>query len=83
MRHCATLGAAIKPVGSSWKVRHEPGHAWWWFPGMTRDEVLLIKLGDTDRGAAGPAPHTAFPDPAGQGGVPRHSIEFRTFAYFD
>jgi hypothetical protein len=47
---------------------------------MTRDEVLLIKLGDTDRGAAWAAPHTAFPDPAGV--VPRHSIELRTFAYF-
>ncbi|MBB3675167.1 CmcJ/NvfI family oxidoreductase [Modestobacter versicolor] len=72
----------LKPVGSSWKVHHRPEQQWWYFPGMTRDEVLLIKLGDTDRGGAWSAPHTAFPDPAGQGGVPRHSIEFRTFAYF-
>ncbi|MGY1838257.1 MULTISPECIES: CmcJ/NvfI family oxidoreductase [unclassified Modestobacter] len=72
----------LRPVGSSWKIHHDPAQQWWYFPGMTRDEVLLIKLGDTDRGAAGPAPHTAFPDPAVPGAVPRHSIEFRTFAYF-
>ena len=72
----------LKPVGSSWKVRHNPAHEWWWFPGMTRDEVLLIKLGDTDRGSAWAAPHTAFHDPAADGAVPRHSIEVRTFAYF-
>jgi hypothetical protein len=72
----------LRPVGSSWKVRHSPAHEWWYFPGMTRDEVLLIKLGDTDRGVAWAAPHAAFPDPAAQGAVPRHSIEFRTFAYF-
>jgi hypothetical protein len=72
----------LKPVGSSWKVRHNPAHEWWYFPGMTRDEVLLIKLGDTDRTVAWAAPHAAFPDPAVHGAEPRHSIEFRTFAYF-
>ena len=72
----------LKPVGSSWKVRHNPAHEWWWFPGMTRDEVLLIKLGDTERGGAWAAPHAAFRDPAADGAVPRHSIEVRTFAYF-
>ena len=72
----------LTPVGSSWKTRHSPGHAWWYFPGMTRDEVLLIKLGDTDRSVAGAAPHAAFADPAGSAAEPRHSIELRTFAYF-
>jgi hypothetical protein len=72
----------LKPVGSSWKVRHNPAHAWWYFPGMTRDEVLLIKLGDTDRTVAWASPHAAFPDPTAHGAAPRHSIEFRTFAYF-
>jgi hypothetical protein len=49
---------------------------------MTRDEVLLIKLGDTDRTVAWAAPHAAFPAPTAHGAAPRHSIEFRTFAYF-
>jgi len=72
----------LKPAGNSWKVRHNPAHEWWYFPGMTRDEVLLIKLGDTDRTVAWAAPHAAFPDPTVHGAAPRHSIEFRTFAYF-
>ena len=63
--------------------RTSPGaHEWWYFPGMTRDEVLLIKLGDTDRTVAWAAPHAAFPDPGVHGAPPRHSIELRTFAYF-
>ena len=73
---------SLRPVGSSWKTRYAPGQEWWYFPGMTRDEVLLIKLGDTDGSAARAAPHAAFPDPAAQGAPPRHSIELRTFAYF-
>ena len=72
----------LRPVGSSWKIHHHPAHEWWYFPGMTRDEVLLIKLGDTDRSVAWAAPHAAFPDPAGHGAAPRHSIEVRTFGYF-
>jgi hypothetical protein len=72
----------LKPVGSGWRLRANPAHEWWYFPGMTSDEVLLIKLGDTDRSAAGPAPHTAFPDPTVHGALPRLSIEVRTFAYF-
>jgi len=72
----------LRPVGSSWRTRFSPAQDWWYFPGMTRDEVLLIKLGDTDRSVAWAAPHAAFPDPAGQGAAPRHSIELRTFAYF-
>ncbi len=72
----------LEPVGSSWKIRHNPAQAWWYFPGMSRDEVLLIKLGDTDREVARAAPHAAFADSTAHGAVPRHSIELRTFAYF-
>jgi hypothetical protein len=72
----------LKPAGRSWKIRSDPAHEWWYFPGMTRDEVLLIKLGDTDDTVAWAAPHAAVKDPAVQGAAPRHSIEFRTFAYF-
>ena len=71
-----------KPAGISWKVRHNPAHEWWYFPDMTRDEVLLIKLGDTDRTVAWAAPHAAFHDPTAHDAAPRHSIEVRTFAYF-
>jgi hypothetical protein len=72
----------LKPVDGSWKVRHNPAHEWWHCPDLTRDEVLMIKLGDTDRTVAWASPHAAFHDPAAHAAVPRHSIEFRTFAYF-
>jgi hypothetical protein len=72
----------LRPVGSSWRIRYDPVQEWWYFPGMIRDEVLLIKLGDTEHNVAWAAPHAAFPDAAGHGAAPRHSIELRTFAYF-
>jgi hypothetical protein len=72
----------LTPAGRSWRIRHNPAHVWWYFPDMHRDEVLLIKLGDTDRTVAWAAPHAAFRDPTVDGVAPRHSIEFRTFAYF-
>jgi hypothetical protein len=70
-----------------------PAHRWWYFPAMSRDEALLIKLHDTDRSVAWRAPHTSFLDstvfldgtaPAGHaapGGGHRESIELRSVAY--
>jgi hypothetical protein len=64
-----------------------PAHRWWYFPAMSRDEALLIKLHDTDRSVAWRAPHTsfqdsaAFRDAAAAGGHPRESIELRSVAY--
>ena len=72
----------LRAAGSIWRIRHNAAHAWWYFPDMHRDEVLLIKLGDTDRTVAWAAPHAAFRDPTVDGVAPRHSIELRTFAYF-
>ncbi|MEI9885883.1 MAG: CmcJ/NvfI family oxidoreductase [Rhizomicrobium sp.] len=60
-----------------------PAHRWWYFSNMTRDEALLIKFHDSDRGRAWRTPHTAFRDPSFAGAKPRSSIEFRTVAYFE
>jgi hypothetical protein len=57
-------------------------HRWWYFPDMTRDEVLLVKFHDSDHSKAWRAPHTAFRDPRVANAAPRESIEFRTVAYF-
>ncbi|MGH8979692.1 MAG: CmcJ/NvfI family oxidoreductase [Acidimicrobiales bacterium] len=57
-------------------------HEWWYFPDMTRDEVLFFVFNDSDHSRAWRVPHTAFRDPTVGSGVPRHSIEFRSFAYF-
>jgi len=59
-----------------------PNHRWWYFPNMTRDEVLLFKFYDSDRSQAWRAPHTAFRDTSYPNANTRQSIEFRTFAFF-
>jgi len=59
-----------------------PTHRWWYFPDMTRDEVLVVKFHDSDHSRAWRTPHTAFRDPRVQNAAPRESIEFRTIAYF-
>jgi hypothetical protein len=50
---------------------------------MTRDEILFFKLNDSDHARAWRVPHSAFRDPAVRAAQPRHSIEFRTIAYFE
>jgi hypothetical protein len=59
-----------------------PRHRWWYFPDMTRDEVLLVKFHDSDHSKAWRAPHTSFRDPGAHNAPPRESIEFRTIAYY-
>lgn len=66
-------------IGENYFARHAPGHAWYYYPALTRDEVLLIKQWDSagplarSRGASsdssssdGPCTfsfHSAFMDP--------------------
>ena len=68
------MAAAIFP--------YSPQHRWWYFSRMTRDEVVLLKFHDSDRSRALRVPHTAFHDTSLPGANPRHSIEFRSFAFF-
>ncbi len=60
-----------------------PAHRWWYFPNMTREEVILLKLHDSDHSRAWRVPHSAFHDPTFPNARPRESIEFRTVAFFD
>ncbi|HEX6197342.1 MAG TPA: CmcJ/NvfI family oxidoreductase [Jiangellaceae bacterium] len=62
---------------------YNPAHEWWYFPEMTRDEVLFFKFHDSDHSRAWRVPHSAFLDSSVQAAVPRHSIEVRTFAFFE
>jgi hypothetical protein len=72
-------------TGEVYHIAHNPMHAWFWFPQMTRNEALVFKVFDSD--AAKPSrftAHSAFDDPATPAGAPpRESIETRTFAFFD
>jgi hypothetical protein len=71
-------------VGQTYAITYDPGHAWYWFPRMRRDEALVFKVYDslTD-GRARWTAHTAFQDPtAPPDARPRESIEIRTLAFF-
>ena len=64
------------------EFHYRPSHRWYYYPGMTRDEALFFVLNDSDHGRAWRVMHSAFLDAAAPASVPRHSIEFRTVAYF-
>jgi hypothetical protein len=62
---------------------YSPDHRWWYFSGMTRDEVLLVKFHDSDQSRAWRTPHTAFHDPSFPNARHRASIEVRSVAFFE
>lgn len=70
-------------LGPSAAIFHfNPAHRWWYFSGMQRDEVILLKFHDSDRRTAWRVPHTAFRDTSFADARPRQSIEVRSIAYF-
>jgi hypothetical protein len=81
----AMLGAmeSEKSAPAAAIFHFNPAHRWWYFSGMTRDEVLLFKFHDSDASKALRTPHTAFHDPSFANPKVRESIEFRTIAYFE
>jgi hypothetical protein len=64
--------------------RNASQHRWYYYPQMTRDEVLLIKMYDSDTTqTARSCFHTAFTDPTAPHDAPaRESIEIRALAFF-
>jgi len=72
--------------GETWAVKHHEGHQWKYLRGMTPDEFVLIKCGDsiTDGSVALCTPHTAFIDPTTPADAkPRESIEIRALVFYD
>ena len=71
-------------VGQTYRLKYSPQHRWVYFPRMRRDEALVFKVFDSDKGArARFTPHTSFDDPATPPGAPpRQSIEARALAFF-
>jgi hypothetical protein len=72
-------------VGQTYRLKYNPGHRWFYFPAMRRDEALVFKVYDsaTD-GRARFTPHTSFEDPTSPSFAPaRQSIEARALAFFD
>ncbi|OMQ16731.1 hypothetical protein A7K94_0200565 [Modestobacter sp. VKM Ac-2676] len=71
----------VKPAGSAF--HHNPDHRWWYFPNMTRDEVLFFKLNDTDTSGAWRVVHSAFQDTTVSATQMRESVEVRTIAFWE
>jgi len=64
---------------------YDARHRWYYFPRMTRDEVLLFKNYDTlTDGTARFSLHSAFEDPETPADpAPRETIETRAFVFYD
>lgn len=71
-------------VGQTYRLRYNAAHDWVYFPRMQRDEALVFKVYDSDKGGGARfTPHTSFVDPATPADAPpRQSIEVRTLAFF-
>src|SRR5699024_9851073 len=72
----------LKNEVSGSEFHYNPEHKWYYFPDMGRDEALFFKLNDTDHSHAWREVHSAFFDQTAQAPAPRHSVEFRTYAFF-
>eukprot|EP00756_Hemistasia_phaeocysticola_P066557 Hpha_TRINITY_DN9319_c0_g1::TRINITY_DN9319_c0_g1_i1::g.26022::m.26022 len=82
-------------IGENYFAANSDGHSWGYFPKMTKDEAVLLKVWDSTGGlavggeAGDPSKgtfslHSAFDDPsAGPDAPDRESIEVRTVAIFD
>lgn len=64
--------------------RHNPAHRWFYFPNMTRDEVLIFAGYDSDPGHPSIVCHTAVDDPTCPADTPpRWNVDIRCYALFD
>jgi len=62
---------------------HHPGHRWWYFANMEREDILLFKFHDSDHSVTWRCPHTAFADPSFPDANCRESIEVRVVAFWE
>ena len=63
---------------------HSESHKWYFYPEMTKDEVLMFKTYDSDERPFIPTLHSAFDYPnTPKGATPRESIEVRAVCFFD
>ncbi|KAH0832033.1 hypothetical protein J3R83DRAFT_12939 [Lanmaoa asiatica] len=68
--------------GSTFSVKYNPGHKWYYLSDQTPDEVTLIMCFDSDPNKARLTPHSAFHDSTGSLHAPqRQSIEVRALVF--
>ncbi len=71
-------------VGEIYSIAYNPSQRWFYFPEMSRDEVVLLKTFDSDSTRARFSAHGAFADPNfPDPKVLRESIEIRALIFFD
>lgn len=85
------VGFAPNGAASIMHLKYNPNHKWYYYPNMTKDEVLCFTQIDAMKGIDRSLPdakvrgnfHTAFPDPtAPEQSEPRKSCEHRVQIYF-
>jgi hypothetical protein len=71
-------------IGEVYSLAFNPGHRWFYFPQMQRNEALLLKCYDSmEDGRARFSAHSAFEDPTSPPNArARESIEARTLVFF-
>jgi len=68
--------------GSTFSVKHNPKHQWYFLGNQTPEEVTFIKCFDSDEKKARLTPHTAFLDTGAPKDAPhRQSIEVRCLVF--
>jgi hypothetical protein len=72
-------------VGETYAFAANPEHRWLYYPAQQLDEVLLLKIFDSQTdGTARLTAHTSFDDPTSTADAPpRRSIEVRTLVFWD
>lgn len=74
-----TRDTVYRTCGSRFSERHH----WWYFPNMTKDEMIVFNGFDSANAASMKTLHVAFEDPTVADPIPRASIETRYFALYD
>ncbi|KAI0755230.1 hypothetical protein C8Q80DRAFT_1143791 [Daedaleopsis nitida] len=69
-------------TGSTYSVKYNPEHKWYYLSGQTPEEVTLIKCYDSEADRARLTPHSAFADASSPNEAPhRESIEVRALVF--
>ncbi|HEY5208556.1 MAG TPA: CmcJ/NvfI family oxidoreductase [Stellaceae bacterium] len=67
---------------ATFNLAYNPAQRWYYFRHMRPDEVLLIKIADSDASRVQGAPHSAIDDPtSAPDAPPRESYEIRALAF--
>jgi hypothetical protein len=71
-------------LGETLGFLYNPGHRWYYFPWMQRNEAILLKCYDSrEDGRARFTAHTSFEDPnSSPNAAPRESIEVRALVFW-